>query len=522
MHRLAMGLARGVRRGLARADASMNRLYGWQRNPLYLSGTLAVVSLGVVLVTGVYLLLFYRIGAPYASVERITDQVWAGRWIRSLHRYASDAAVVAAAAHALRLFVQDRSWGPRALAWVSGLILLFIVLVCGWTGYVMVWDVQGEVLAREGARFFDFLPLFSEPISRAFAGDRAIPSAFFFLNLFLHVALPIGVGLLLWIHVSRVARPAILPPRGLLWGVTGLLLALSVIWPVAMAPAADPFRIPDRAPYDLFYSFWLPLVRPLPVGAAWALVLVVSAVALGTPLWARPRPKGRRPPSEVDERLCTGCEQCYLDCSYEAIAMVTRADGLDTLVAHVEPGRCTSCGICAGSCAPMGVGPAGRTGRDQLARVAAFVAERAPGPRDVVVVACGRGAGGLAAQGVADGAPVYAVECAGNLHSSVVEYLVRSGAGGVLVVSCPPRDCWNREGPKWLEARLYHDREAELQPRVDRRRVRLLYAAEGERDAVLAELREFRVVVEILDAAPREREIDLVALCEPSGEAAAS
>ena len=104
--------------------------------------------------------------------------------MRGLHRFASDAAVVAAAVHALRLFVQGRSWGPRTLAWVSGLILLFVIFVCGWTGYVMVWDIQAEVLAREGARLLDVLPIFSEPISRGFVGERPIPAAFFFLNLF--------------------------------------------------------------------------------------------------------------------------------------------------------------------------------------------------------------------------------------------------------------------------------------------------------------------------------------------------
>ncbi|NIP82298.1 MAG: hydrogenase iron-sulfur subunit, partial [Gemmatimonadetes bacterium] len=55
------------------------------------------------------------------------------------------------------------------------------------------------------------------------------------------------------------------------------------------------------------------------------------------------------------------------------------------------------------------------------------------------------------------------------LHTSVIEYLVRAGAGGVMVVACPPRDCWNREGVTWLEERVYNEREAELKDRVDRR-----------------------------------------------------
>jgi len=165
-------VSRFLRRLLAPADALMNRLYGWRLNPLYHSGALVVLTFVLLTVTGLYLVFFYRLGSPHASIVRITEQAWLGRWIRSLHRYASDAAVVAAAIHALRMFAQDRSWGPRALAWVSGLLLLGLTLVLGWTGYVMVWDVQGIVLAREGARWLDALPLFSEPISRAFVGER--------------------------------------------------------------------------------------------------------------------------------------------------------------------------------------------------------------------------------------------------------------------------------------------------------------------------------------------------------------
>lgn len=59
------------------------------------------------------------------------------------------------------------------------------------------------------------------------------------------------------------------------------------------------------------------------------------------------------------------------------------------MVAIVDPSLCVSCGICAGSCAPMSVGPPGRMGRDQLPRVRAFLAEHEPGPDRVVLAACG-------------------------------------------------------------------------------------------------------------------------------------
>lgn len=506
-----MSLKSGIRRGLASADAFMNRLYGWRYNPLYHSGVLTVALLALLLVTGIYLLLFYRIGSPYASVARITEQVWVGRWMRGVHRFASDAAVVAAGVHALRLLLQGRSWGPRTLAWVSGLILVFLIFVCGWTGYVMVWDVQGQVLAQEGARLMDVIPIFSEPISRGFVGERAIPAAFFFLNLFLHVALPIGLGVLLWVHVSRVARPTLLPPRGLLWGVTGLLFLLSVVWPIGMAPPADLFRTPSRAAYDVFFAFFLPLTADLSPLIVWVAGSGVAVLLVLVPVWSRPKPGHAPAPSYVDEHLCTGCEQCYLDCPYEAISMISRKDERSTLVAHVDPALCVSCGICAGSCAPMGVGPPGRTGRDQLSGVRGFVAERRPGSHDVVLISCTRSAVGSAEF---EGSPVLPVTCAGNLHTSVIEYLIRSGAGGVLVAACPPRDCWSREGPKWLEQRVYHDREAELQERVDRRRVRLLFAAERERTEVREALSAFRGEIVALALSEAEGTVDVDRECE--------
>jgi len=518
MRRLTTLFQRVAWRGLSRLDAAFNRLYGWRLNPLYRSGALVVALFVVLLVTGVYLLFFYRLGAPYQSVAALTAEPWLGRWIRGLHRYASDAAVIAVLVHALRMFAQGRSWGPRTLAWVTGLILVFVTLICGWTGLVMVWDGPAQVLAQEGARLFDVLPVFAEPISRAFVGERPIPSAFFFLNLFAHIALPIGMGLLVWLHVSRVARPGLLPPRRLMWGAVGLLTLLAVLWPAPLGPEANLFQLPGPAPYDLFYTFWLPLSQALPAPAVWAIGAVISAALLLVPWLASP-PLALRPvPSTVDESLCTGCEQCYLDCPYEAIAMIARPGGDEgtrsARIAHVNPALCVSCGICAGSCAPMGVGPPGRTGRDQLSAVRAFVAATRPGARSVVVIACDRGAGGVARGLPISGVHVWPVTCAGNLHTSVIELLVRAGAGGVVVATCPPRDCWNREGPTWLEQRLYHEREAELQERVDRRRIRVVHAARGNRSVGVEAIAELQAAIAELERARAEDGFDVGAACE--------
>ncbi|MEZ4589470.1 MAG: hydrogenase iron-sulfur subunit, partial [Gemmatimonadales bacterium] len=381
--------------------------------------------------------------------------------------------------------------------------------------YVMVWDTFGERLAREGARLFDALPVLSEPLGRIFAGEQPAPSAFFFVNLFVHIALPLGLGVGLWLHVSRVARPTLLPPRRLLWAIVAALLVGSVVLPAALGGAADPFSLAPSTPSDLLIAWWLPISERLPARTVWMAGVVLGLAAVLVPRFTRRRREASWAPSQVDPRLCTGCDQCTQDCPWEAITMVEREDGRATLLARVDVSRCVSCGICAGSCAPMGVGPPGRTGRDQLIPLRDG-GGGAPGsvPVPAVAICCERAPSGHLTAFAGLGARIHRVPCVGNLHSSAVELVLRQGAPGVVVCGCPPRDCVGREGPKWLEQRLFAGREAELQARVDRRRIALLTLAPGNRTeataALEAHLRRF-AALEPTERLPAELE---AALCD--------
>jgi ferredoxin/coenzyme F420-reducing hydrogenase delta subunit len=509
-------------RVLSRADALLNRVYGARWNPLYHSGALAIALLLVLVATGLYLLVFYRVGDPYGSVARINDDVWLGGWVRALHRYASAGALVAVAVHAFRMYAQRRTWGPRALAWVSGVALLVVVLLTGWTGYVLVWDTHALVLALEGARLLDALPFFSEPIGRAFVGEAEVHSGFFFVNLFAHIALPLGLAALVWVHVARVSRPVLLPARRVLWGAVLGLAAVSAAWPLAMAPAADVLAVPTAVPLDWFYGFWLPLTQRLPAWLAWLLVASPLAVVTAVPWLTRPAAALLPAPARVHERVCTGCEQCVHDCPYDAIEMVPRQDGRGGEVARVRAELCTRCGICIGACAPMAIGPMAVTARDQVAEVRAFVEEERPGEGDVVIVGCTWSAARDVAGSV--GAGYLAVGCVGAMHSSTVELLLRGGAGGVLVVGCPAHDGRTRDGAALADERLFGGRPADLKPRVDRRRVRLVQATVGEaamlHGAALAFAAEIDALAGAAAGTPDDAPVDVVALCRAAHRSA--
>src|SRR5262249_2707087 len=376
-----MSLRSDATRPLAATLDTVDRVFDWTYsstyNPLYRTGTLAALFLAIALATGVYLLFVYEIARPYDSVVAIQRDVLLGRWMRAVHRYASDGAVIAVALHVLRLLVQGKTWGPRALAWVTGVLLAGMMLLSAVTGFVLVWDRFGQVLAVAGAKMLRVLPLFPEPPDRSFVGDAPMPSQFFFMNLFLHVAIPLGMVCFLWLHTARLARAAWFPERRVAVATVIGLVALAVMWPAPLPAPADLLALPGRGPADWFYAFWLPLAAARPMTAL-GVALGVTALLLGVPWMLRPARDDAPAPAVNDPDLCEGCEQCLNDCPFDAIEMVTgKPPELHPLRADVQIDRCTSCGLCAASCASLAIGPPGRTARDRLAAARQLVARHA-------------------------------------------------------------------------------------------------------------------------------------------------
>jgi ferredoxin len=465
---------RGLAAALRSLDALFDRVYASRYNPLYRSGTLATLSLTIALVTGVYLLFVYEIGRPYESVLAIQRDALLGRWIRALHRYASDAAVVAVAVHVVRLLVQGKTWGPRTLAWITGLLLAGMLFLSGVTGFVLVWDEFGQKLAWAGARMLRLLPLFPEPPDRSFVGERPLPSQFFFMNLFLHVAVPLGMVAFLWLHTFKLARAAWFPERAVIAGAAGGLLALSVAWPAPLPRAGDLLAVPGRVATDWFYAFWLPLAERQPL-AGLLVFTAAGALLCAVPWIVRPAARLRPPPASVDPDKCEGCRQCFLDCPFDAIDMVPGAHPEKyPLRASVRAEACVSCGLCAGSCASLAIGPDARTARDQLVAARAFVDARPAARAERLVVACRGNDEAL------DGAAVpFEVDCVGVLHPATVSFLA-SRFRDTVVVTCPRQNCVHREGATLAEARLVFERAPAVPGRLAALPLRLVRGSAAE------------------------------------------
>lgn len=469
-----------LRAALAWAERALDAVYTSRFNPLYRSGTLAAGLLFVVIATGFYLLLFYKVGAPYASMQNIQAQTWAGRWVRSVHRYASDAAVVVTLFHLFRMVAEGKAWGPRVLAWVSGTVLVGVLLVSGWTGYIMVWDVQGLEVARAIAAWIDAIPLLATDLSRSFMEPHPPGASFFFMNLFLHVAAPLGMVAGLAVHTARLARSRWVPPRAMMVVMCLGLLATALVWPAPLPPAAQPAVVVSDYPLDVFYLGFLRI--PLGAGWGWALTALVALVVTLMPWWFKPRAEQAPPPSEHDPSRCEGCGQCASDCPFEAISMKPRqGPGISDTVAMVDPALCTSCGLCAGSCTRLAIGPPGRNGLAQLQQIRSVAG--LSDPQRAVVVACGNHPDlrrlTTALHQQARDAVIHTVDCVGSVHAYSLGGLLKHFQC-VFVLSCADELCMTREGCTVLRHRIAGKQGPGIPQHWDARRVAMFSASAAD------------------------------------------
>jgi ferredoxin/cytochrome c551/c552 len=431
-------------------------------NPLYHTGTITTFLLLIILVTGVYLTFFYQFGfdSSYQAVSNI-EANFVGRIMRALHRYASGAAVITALLHGWRTFFQDRFRGPRWLAWVSGIGMAVVVWFIGITGYWLIWDERAHLLNKI---LFDLIG--NTKLGVSFLVNYLISDAattgwvFIIIVITLHLGLSGLVGYGFWLHIKRLARPKLLPPK--YWTVVfgGLLFIYAVAVPVGKLPQAAFERIPAEIPLDLFFLSYLPAALRLSPWVFWGGVILVIAGLVVIP-WALIRPP--LPPVDVNAERCTGCTLCEADCPYNAIAMVARTDESKyKSIAQIKADRCVACGVCIGSCPTLAL-TLGQQPAEPLweSAVARFTNKSKVPTR--VVFACERHVFQGAKPYLNDPeTQVVPVTCVGMVHPNLLTSTLESGATQVQVIGCPPEDCANREGNRHLQQRLDRERKPVL------------------------------------------------------------
>ncbi len=175
----------------------------------------------IMVFTGVILMIYYTpsVETAYRSVKDIVNVVPGGRIIRNMHRWASQGMVIVVFLHMLRVFYTGSYLGNRSLNWVIGVVLLILILLSNFSGYLLPWDqlaywavTIGSNIAASARELTDLLGItsFFDPggflkkllIGGEVVGQPAL-SRFFALHV---IFLPLSTLILLGIHFWRIRK----------------------------------------------------------------------------------------------------------------------------------------------------------------------------------------------------------------------------------------------------------------------------------------------------------------------------
>ena len=280
-----------------RVEGVFNLAFGDRLNPLYYLGPISYFMFWVVVATGLVEYVFFKtsVSGAYDSVEALTRQWWLGGIMRSLHRYASDGMVLTMVLHLLRHFVFDRYRSFRWFSWITGLAVLWLVYAAGINGYMLPWDRYAQFVVVATTEWFDWLPVFNGTLIRNFIFTENVNDRLFSLLSFLHIGVPLGILILLWVHTQRVPQAKTAPPRPIAITLLAALTVLSLVKPAVSQGPADLSKAVVAVDMDWFYLAVYPLIYRWSPGALWALVGGATLLVALLP-WLPP--KRRRGPRE--------------------------------------------------------------------------------------------------------------------------------------------------------------------------------------------------------------------------------
>ncbi len=255
----------------------------------YYFGGMTLFLFTVQVVTGILLLLYYRPSSENAfeSVQFIMTEVKFGWLIRSIHSWSANLMIATLFIHMFSVFFMRAYYPPREITWISGVLLLFIVICFGFSGYLLPWNKLAFFATKVGTEIAGVVPVIGRPMLRFLRGGDDVTGATLTRFFGFHVAvLPAMATVLIGVHVLLVQMHGMsVPPsiaeksvkkvkfipnfllRDLIGWILaiGVLAALAALFPWELGEKADAFApAPAGIKPEWYFLFMFQTLKLIP------------------------------------------------------------------------------------------------------------------------------------------------------------------------------------------------------------------------------------------------------------------
>ncbi len=169
-------------------------------------GALAMISLAIMMVTGIFLAMHYVPNETMAfdSVEHIMRDVNFGWMLRYIHMNGASLFFIVTYIHIFRGMYYGSYKAPRELLWMIGVVLLLLMMATAFMGYVLPWGQMSFWGATVITNLFSAIPAVGQGIVTWLWGGFAVGDPT--LNRFfsLHYLLPFVIVGVVFLHITAL------------------------------------------------------------------------------------------------------------------------------------------------------------------------------------------------------------------------------------------------------------------------------------------------------------------------------
>lgn len=276
-------------------------------NPAYWLGALTVVAFFIQGVTGVIMMLYYTPSPTqaFSSTQYIFQNVYYGRFLETVHLYTAYAMIMLAFMHMMRGYFVSVHKKPREIMWLVGMVMGFITLGFGFTGYLLPWTVVSKSATDVGIGMMDTLPAqlasFITFLIIGAGGDASELLRFYDLHIVILPAILLGLLTvkMYMLEAHGISEPANEDPSRLkdektlqifpdvalylleLAAIFGsAMLLISAIFPLKLQPQYTPELATQFIPQPDWYFLWIYQILKISIFEGPGLPIALTVVTL--------------------------------------------------------------------------------------------------------------------------------------------------------------------------------------------------------------------------------------------------